>query len=80
MILTMSRSHKYTPISGITLRESEAEFKRASNRRLRLHAKIALAKGAEILPTRPRDITNPWTGPKDGKYYYDDGSPEIWRK
>jgi hypothetical protein len=76
----MSRSRRQTRIFGITLAESEAEFKRASNRRLRLQARIALEKCAEVLPKHPRDCTDIWTGPKDGKQYLRTPSREYLRK
>jgi hypothetical protein len=76
----MSRSRRHTPILGITLAESEAEFKRTSNRRLRLRARMALEKCADVLPERPRDCTDLWTGPKDGKQYFGAGYPEYLRK
>jgi hypothetical protein len=76
----MSRSHRHTPIFGITVAESEAEFKRASNRRLRLQARMALEKCADLLPERPRDCTDIWTGPKDGKQYLGAAYPKSLRK
>jgi hypothetical protein len=59
---------------------SEAEFKRTSNRRFRLLARMALAKGIDALPVRPSDCTDTWSGPKDGKWFFGNAYPKLLRK
>jgi hypothetical protein len=66
----MSRSRRKTPISGITVAESEKKDKQIANRRLRHRVRSALATGAEVLPER-REVSNVWSFDKDGKHWWD---------
>lgn len=68
----MSRSRKKTPISGITTADSEKYDKRLAHRRLRRRVKqtLAVQPEADVLPAL-REVSDPWTMPKDGRYWYD---------
>ena len=65
----MSRSRKKKPVTGITLAETEKEFKQQEHQRERARVRTALAnldEEQEVLP-HPKEFGNPWAGPKDGK-------------
>lgn len=63
----MSRSHKKTPIHGITTCKSDKPWKTQAHRRLRRQVKAALANGeTELFPTL-REVSNVWEFGKDGK-------------
>lgn len=73
----MSRSRRKTPISGIAIAPSEKEFKRLTNQNFRTKQREVLRKvklsvdpNGVVLPYKPRDVENPWSGPKDGKSYF----------
>ena len=77
----MSRSTRKTSVTGIGKAESEKSFKRYSNKVLRQRQKAALRKDDSTLPTRPRDVVETYTGPKDGKMRFDPQRyPELMRK
>lgn len=63
----MSRSHKHTPITGITTAESEKDDKRMANRRERARNRQRVRQGME--PMDRRLFGNPWDFAKDGKQY-----------
>lgn len=68
----MSRSRKKTPITGITLAETEKEFKQQEHQRERARVRTALAnldEESDVLP-HPNEFGNPWAGPKDGRRYH----------
>jgi hypothetical protein len=77
----VSRSRKKTPISGVTLAESEKQDKAASHRRYRRTLKEIITPDLETpLPTE-RQLTNPWDMAKEGKSRYDPKpSPKRMRK
>lgn len=75
----MSRSRRKTPIFGMTTAETEKQDKRIANRRLRAHERVALAIGADIVPTI-RDVSSVWAFDKDGKRYWRQASSEDMRK
>jgi hypothetical protein len=67
----MSRSRKKTPITGVTLAESEKQDKAASHRRYRRTLKEIISPTLETpLPTE-RQLTNPRDMAKEGKSRYD---------
>jgi hypothetical protein len=77
----MSRSRRKNPVTGITLSESEKEWKQISSRIQRRGENIALirtADGDADLPSK--QAQNHW-GPKDGKFRFDpDRYPKRMRK
>lgn len=83
----MSRSRKKHPITGVTGSETEKEFKRQEHQRERSHVRDALMdaiKGIlesdkEILP-HPKQFGDPWDGPKDGKFIWDERQDKAKRK
>jgi len=73
----MSRSRKKTPITGVTLAESEKQDKAASHRRYRRTLKQLVNPDLQTpLPTE-QQLTNPWHMAKEGKATYD---PTVPRK
>jgi hypothetical protein len=64
----MSRSHRKTPITGMTTARSEKWFKRIENRRQRAAAR----SGGEYTLTL--------YGPKDGKLWFGNRYPKYRRK
>ncbi len=73
----MSRSHRKTPISGVTSAASDKRFKKAEHSRERSAAKVAVTKGKQ--PQSPKAFGDPWKGEKDGKLYRPD-RPDLLRK
>ena len=75
----MSRSYRKTPICGMTTKDSDKLFKKASHKRAR-RAVNALDLRADDPPAE-KAIGNPWGAPKDGKQWIDAKRfPEIMRK
>jgi hypothetical protein len=76
----MSRSHRKTPIRGITSAVSEKSDKAAAHRKVRHAVRIALETDAPVLP-HEKELTNPWSMAKDGKAVFDpNANPELMRK
>jgi hypothetical protein len=82
----MSRSKRSQPITGITTAESEKDWKRDANRKLRravhqtLHQLPAADPDALILPVMD-EVVNQYSGPKDGKQHFDPRKhPQLMRK
>lgn len=73
----MSRSHKHTPITGITVAKSEKKDKKTWHRRFRSKAKLK----PDILEN---EVSSTWNMAKDGKAYHDKETiqkhPELLRK
>jgi hypothetical protein len=65
----MSRSKKRTPITGVTAARSEKTDKRLWHRRLRRKVRLAIGRDALVFPD-PREVSNPWTMAKDGKWFF----------
>lgn len=71
----MSRSKRSEPIAGVTAAQSEKEWKRKANRKLRKAAAQVLQgmssadADAIVLPVA-RDVANPYDSPKEGKYRF----------
>ncbi len=78
----MTRSRKKTPICGITSARSDAEWKAKAARTLRHRVKIQLEQElhADDFPGNNWDAVDPWTAPKDGKFWFGDRRPTYWRK
>ncbi len=80
----MSRSRRKTPIIAIAgggSRASEKRDKTMSAKLVRAAAKQLIAKGADILPEKPRHMVNPWGMAKDGKTVFDPKKyPKAMRK
>jgi hypothetical protein len=83
----MSRSHRKTPITGITKSESEKDDKQRAHRRARLASKrstksTVLAGGYE--EQRSVKLEHPKSGrasfAKDGKQWFGRRYPELLRK
>ena len=78
----MSRSHRKTPITGITSATSEKQEKREANRKLRRQTREQLKTQPtdEPLPEL-REVSNTWAMSKDGKRYFDEEAhPKTMRK
>ena len=75
----MSRSRKKKPITGITLAESDKEFKRQEHQRERSRVRDALKTDKEVLP-HPKEFGDPWDSPKDGKITWTDNQEKAKRK
>ena len=73
----MSRSHRKTPIAGVTTAESDKFFKTTEHRRERRAVRVAIRAGEETPP--PKAFGDPWRGHKDGKIWHG-YRPEIIRK
>ena len=78
----MSRSHRKTPVRGITTSESEKDDKVRAHRRLRriVRCKIFKFGDDKVLPD-VREIDNVYKWDKDGKMRFDPRVyPELMRK
>ena len=79
----MSRSRRYSPVTGLAKARSEKLFKQSSNHALRQKQKIAMLDDpdAAILPVRSREAIDTYKGPKDGKLRFDPRiHPRLLRK
>ena len=78
----MSRSRRKTPIFGHTTAESDAEWKAQSARVLRRRVRQVLKATLDIaaFPGKRWDLVNPWSAPKDGKYWSKRAGPRDMRK
>ncbi len=82
----MSRSRRSEPVRGITLAESEKQWKREANRKLRraatqvLHQTPVADPDALVLPVM-KGVANEYDAPKDGKFRFDPRQdPRLMRK
>lgn len=73
----MSRSFKRHPVVGHTRAKSDKPAKVMDSRRVRRNARQLSRSAAEDYPDR-RELTNPYSAPKDGKQWWDD--PMAYRK
>lgn len=76
----MSRSRRKTPIFGNATSPSEKEYKKQYNRERRRKDSVLLTKVAEDGYSVENEFGNPWSGPKDGKTYWEDAKPKDMRK
>ena len=65
----MSRSFKKSPVISITTSKSEKYDKQLYNRKLRKSIKSSLAKGEYDNLKDLKDVSNPWSMSKDGKWW-----------
>lgn len=75
----MSRSRKKVPVTGITLAETEKEYKQQEHQRERSRVRDALKAEQEVLP-HPKQFGDPWDGPKDGKKVWKENQDIAKRK
>lgn len=79
----MSRSRRYTPITGHTLAKSEKRDKVMAHREARrttnqLMGWIVLD---DVEPPHPKEYGNPWDAAKDGRGWFDPiKHPKLMRK
>lgn len=73
----MSRSHRKTPICGITTARSEKFDKKMWHKRLRTKEKIRLEHEdtEDFIPIHKHKVGNVWSMQKDGKQRFDKDSP-----
>lgn len=82
----MSRSHRHTPISGITLAESEKDDKQWAAMRVRkkvhdrLKPHLAGDEDFDIPAVVEHPRSGQWTFAKDGKYYWAKATARDMRK
>jgi len=79
----MSRSHRKTPIFGITTAQSERRDKQHWHRRWRLQERMALRKLAPTeldthIDTDARAAGNVWAMAKDGRQYWPSTEQMRW--
>ena len=74
----MSRSYRKTPIFG-HVDAREAWWKQAEHQRERHLVQQMLDQGEDVLPDEKK-WGNPWSSPKDGKFYWGDVPPKYMRK
>jgi hypothetical protein len=70
----MARSRFHTPITGITLAESEKRDKQLWHRHYRRCERQNLAMCVdwdEYITVHEREVSNPWMFDKDGKRWFD---------
>ena len=65
----MSRSFKKSPVVSITTSKSEKYDKQLYNRKLRKSIKSSLAKEDYDNLKDLKDVSNPWSMSKDGKWW-----------
>ena len=76
----MSRSHRKTPIRGVTSAEPEKSDKTAAHRKIRRTVRIAVEQEAPVVP-HEKQLSNPWSMAKDGKVLFDPVvDPKLMRK
>ncbi len=72
----MSRSHRKTPIFGITTCASEREDKKAWHGRWRAQEHVRLKRDEDGHTVHPRAVSDPWAMGKDGRRYWSAGERE----
>ncbi len=75
----MSKSLKKTPVFSIVTRASDKKNKKSWNRAFRRTAKSCMLREAEP-PIRLREVSDVWSGAKDGKVYRADFDKAELRK
>ena len=78
----MSRSHRKTPISGITTADSDHPWKKMAARKLRHRVKQELKAtlDGDRFAGKRWDLVNPCSSEKDGKSYLHNPEPRWMRK
>ena len=74
----MSRSRRHTPFHGRGA-DSDQPFKHMAHRCLRRAVRLALLHGQDTLPLL-REVSNVWSMPKDGKFWFAERYPNLYRK
>jgi len=78
----MARSHRKTPICGITTAHSEKIDKKIwhSRMRARTHTHLNSGRDTDVMPIT-REVSNVWSFAKDGKQRFDPSRhPKLMRK
>lgn len=80
--VAMSRSRRKTPITGHTTAHSDAEWKAKAARVLRHRVKQKFETNPEDMNFSGKrwDTINPWSAPKDGKYWFGKRNSRLLRK
>ena len=76
----MARSRRKTPICGITCKESDRPGKAKASRALRAAMRTSLSRALlkenldemDVVAPLPREVSNVYSFPKDGKQYLKD--------
>lgn len=77
--MPMARSHRKTPICGMTAADSDKSFKRAEHRRERRVLRQTDLSETDPAPTKL--FGNPWNSEKDGKQHFAQAHyPKLMRK
>lgn len=77
----MSRSRKKTPIFGVANRKnSEKEYKMLANKKFRRKSKMKLFHSKQDIPLKVREVSDVWTWPHDGMFYYQAAKDADMRK
>lgn len=77
----MSRSRMKTPISGMTYARSEKADKALSHRKIRRAVAVEAWNTEDSLMPIERQLTNPWSMAKDGKFWFSPKCfPRLMRK
>lgn len=76
----MSRSRKKSPVTGITVADSEAQDKRLWHKRLRAMTRARLAHEDDPFPVAVNEASSPWLMSKDGKRWWGRSFPLAHRK
>ena len=79
----MSRSHRHTPITGITCSKSDKPGKVKANRALRASTRPVLGNCADyddLAMPLLREVSSAWSFPKDGKQYMKNRHASWYRK
>jgi hypothetical protein len=74
----VSRSRRKSPVSSWTTAMSEKWFKQSENQAKRRGVRVAIENGRE--PPPEKAFGNPWSGPKDGKYWMKKPTKKDMRK
>ena len=78
----MSHSRRHTPASGVSTANSDRKGKERASRveRRKVNETLHQNSTAEVLPHK-RELSDPWTMPKDGKVRFDPAKhPKSMRK
>lgn len=73
----MSRSKRKVPVAGITTARTEKDYKTSAHRSERRTARTKIKGGRPDDIPHPKAFGNPWSGPKDGKCWFDKDSKAV---
>lgn len=78
----MSRSRRRTPIHGITAATSDKCWKQSASRKQRRKVRSLLKAtlDGDRFAGKRWDTDNPWSAPKDGKFWFGSERPDLLRK